>query len=125
MKFQDLPKLGEQLDGGIFAGLTTPKYGPHCAVILLPGEKHGLNWHDAKAWATAQGGELPSRPVAALLFSTMREQLRIAWYWTSETSGAHIAWCCNFGDGEQNSAHMYLACSAVAVRLIALEAGNE
>lgn len=65
MKVQDLPKIGEHLDGGIFAGLTTNKDGTHCAVVLLPGKGYDLNWSDAKAWATEQGGELPSRPVAA------------------------------------------------------------
>lgn len=67
MKLQDLPKLGGQLDGGILAGLTTKTDGTHCAVVLLPGKGYDLNWSDAKAWATAQGGELPSRPVAARL----------------------------------------------------------
>ena len=66
MKFQDLPKLGEQLDGGIFAGIITNPDGTHCAVVGLPGEGRDLNWSDAKAWAAAQGGELPSRPVQTL-----------------------------------------------------------
>jgi hypothetical protein len=66
MKLQDLPKLGEQLDGGIFAGIITNPDGTHCAIVRLPSGGRNLNWSDAKAWAAEQGGELPSRPVQTL-----------------------------------------------------------
>ncbi len=122
MKFKDLPKLGEPLDGGIFAGLTTKKDGTHCAVVLLPGKGYGLNWSDAKAWATEQGGELPSRPVAALLFANAKEQLRPEWHWTADEDGASYAWNCNFSIGNQYDSRKSYEGSAVAVRLIALEA---
>jgi hypothetical protein len=122
MKFKDLPKLGEKLDGGIFAGLTTRKDGTHHAVVLLPGEGRDLNWSDAKAWASAQGGELPSRPVAALLFANVKGQLRPAGhYWTSDEDEAYYAWYYDFACGYQDNFHKSYKCSAVAVRLIALE----
>lgn len=124
MKFQDLLKLGEKLDGGIFAGLTTKPNGTHCAVVLLPGKSRRLNWIDAKAWAAAQGGELPSRPVAAILFANVREQLRPEWHWTSDEDeeDASFAWYCHFYDGYQGGGHAKsYEGSAVAVRLIALE----
>lgn len=62
MKFKELPKLGGQLDGG----LTTAPDGTQYAVVPLPGEGRDLNWSEAKAWATEQGGELPSRSVTAV-----------------------------------------------------------
>lgn len=69
MNFAQLPALGAPLEGGVFAGLTTQPDGTHCAVVLLPAKGTDLNWEAAKAWAAEQGGELPSRPVAALLLS--------------------------------------------------------
>jgi len=122
MKFQDLPPLGGQLDGGIFAGLTTKPDGTHYAVVLLPSEGHYLNGHLAKAWAAKHGGALPSRPVAALLFSTVNDHLRPDWHWTSDELETSRAWLCNFDDGGQDDHRKSYVGSAVAVRLIALEA---
>jgi len=116
-----LPKLGEHLDEGIFAGLTTKTDGTHCAVVLLPGKGHDLSWSDAKAWATEQGGELPSRPVAALLFANAKDQLRQEWHWTADEDGASSAWDCNFDYGLQLTSRKSFVGSAVAVRLIPLE----
>ncbi len=121
MKFQDLPKLGEQLDGGIFAGIITNPDGTRCAVVGLPGEGRDLNWSDAKAWAAAQGGELPSRPVAALLIATVRDQLSPERHWTADEDGAPYAWYCCFSDGHQDNRRKSLELSAVAVRLIPVE----
>lgn len=122
MKLQDLPKLGEQLDGVIFAGLTTQKDGTHCAVVLLPGKSRALNWSGAMAWATARGGELPSRPVAALLVATVKDHLHPEWHWTSDEFRASRAWLCNFDDGGQDDHRKSYGGSAVAVRLIPLTA---
>jgi hypothetical protein len=121
MKFKDLPKLGEKLDGGIFAGLTTRKDGTHHAVVLLPSKCRNLNWGDAKAWAAKQGGELPSRSVAALLFANVKDQLRPGEHWMSDEDGSHYAWYYDFGCDFQNDRRKSYTYSAVAVRLIALE----
>jgi len=121
MKFKELPKLGEKLDGGIFAGLTTKPDGTHCAVVLLPGTGRNLNWNKAAAWATAKGGELPSRSVAALLFADVKDQLSPEWHWTADEDDAYYAWRCDFVWGYQNDRVKSYKCSAVAVRLIALE----
>jgi hypothetical protein len=118
VKFKDLPKLGEQLDGGIFAGLTTKPDGTHCAVVLLPDEGYDLNGHEVKTWATEQGGVLPSRPVAALLVSTVKDQLRPAWHWTADELETSRAWLCNFDNGCQDNHRKSYVGSAVAVRLI-------
>ncbi len=117
-----LPALGTALHGGIFAGLTTRKDGSHCAVILLPDQGTDLTWRKACNWAQKLEAELPSRPVAALLFANVKEQLRPNWHWTSEPDGASYAWGCDFTDGFQNDGHRSFEGAAVAVRLIPLTA---
>ena len=117
-----LPAIGTDLDGGTFAGLTTKPDGAHCAVVLLPGNGTDLTWAKAKAWAKKQGGELPSRPVAALLFANVKASLKPEWHWTSDEYAASYAWSCYFDYGYQNNLHKSFEGSAVAVRLIPLSA---
>jgi hypothetical protein len=119
VNFSTLPLLGATLEGGIFAGLTTRKDGIHCAVILLPENGEKLTWRKAIAWAAKQGGELPSRPVAALLFANLKAQLQPRWHWTCEEDDASYAWVCSFY-GSQNDILKSNEGSAVAVRLIPL-----
>lgn len=115
-----LPALGEALDGGIFAGITTTKEGVHVAVVLLPARGEDLNWQAAQEWAKDAGGELPSRPVAALLFAHVKKHLLGGWHWTSESEGASWAWSCDFYDGYQFNDDRSAELSAVAVRQIPL-----
>ena len=117
-----LPALGEPLEGGIFASITTHPNGTHCAVVLLPAQGRDLTWTNAKAWAAEQGGELPSRPVAALLFANLKAQLRPEWHWTADEESASSAWYCSFDLGFQHSRHKSYEGCAVAVRLIHLTA---
>jgi len=62
----NLPALGEQLENGTFAGITTKPDGTHHAVVLLPDQGTELTWKKAMNWAKKLEAELPSRPVAAL-----------------------------------------------------------
>ncbi len=117
-----LPAMGADLDGGIFAGLTTQKDGTHCAVVLLPEQGEKLTWKKAMNWAKKLGAELPSRPVAALLFANVKTQLRPVWHWTGEEDDASYAWSCGFDDGYQGNDRKSYEGSAVAVRLIPLTA---
>ena len=118
----DLPALGTTLEGGTFAGVITTKDGTHCAVIRLPENGTELTWKKAMNWAAKQGGELPTRPVAALLFANVKATLPSGWHWTSEEEGASYAWCCSFGGGDQYILRKSYEGSAVAVRLIPLTA---
>lgn len=122
MSITDLPAIGQLLNGGTFAGLTTKPDGTHCAVVLLPGTGTDLTWTKAKAWAKKQGGELPSRPVAALLFANVKASLQLGWHWTSEEYDASLAWLCYFGNGGQIFSLKSYEGGAVAVRQIPLTA---
>ena len=117
-----LPAIGADLEGGIFAGLTTKPDGTHYAVVLLPGAGTDLTWTKAKAWAKKQGGELPSRPVAALLFANVKASLQPRWHWTHEEFDASYAWLCYFHGGTQYGHHKSYEGGAVAVRQIPLTA---
>jgi hypothetical protein len=122
MKFQDLPKLGAPLEGGIFAGITTRKDGTHHAVIRLPENGTDLTHKKALAWAKKQGGELPTRPVASLLFANVKDNLLSGWGWTSDEYNASYAWGCYFGGGHITYNDKSYEGSAVAVRCIPLTA---
>ena len=121
MKFTELPALGHPLLNGIFSGVTTRTDGTHCAVVLRPGKAEDLTWEEAKAWAAEQGGELPTRPVAALLFANVKPALPPEWHWTAEEHGNFYAWTCYFGNSLQYSHHKNYERSAVSVLLIPLE----
>ena len=116
--------LGADLDGGKFAGVITLPDGAHVAVVLLadkPAKR--LKWAKAMAWAEETGGQLPSRPIAALLFANLRAEFEASWHWTNETheKDASSAWNCYFDYGDQFSAGKSFAGCARAVRLIHLE----
>ena len=126
---QLLPALGAAFEGGIFCGLTTKPDGTHHAVVLLPdAPAERLKWADAMAWAEAlgNGAQLPTRPVAALLFANAKPQFEEAWHWTSEVDAddSSCAWDQDFyfGGGDQSYYHKSYAGRARAVRLIQLTA---
>lgn len=119
IKFSDLPKLGEPLSGGVFRGIYTTPDGTHCAVARLPGRGEGVTYDEAAVWAKEQGGELPSKVGGALLASN--ENLPWGVYWTCEEFDASYAW--DFGsDGNTSLSHKSYEGSALAVRLIPIDA---
>jgi hypothetical protein len=116
-----LPALGAELDGGLFAGLTTTADGKHHAVCLLPDKPEAdMPWKQAMAWAESVNGVLPTRPVAALLFANCKAQFEESWHWTSEEWGGSSAWFQYFDYGLQHYDHKTNELSARAVRLIQL-----
>lgn len=121
MHFQDLPPLGQPLEGGTFAGLTTDKEGRHFAVARLPDKpEKNLKWKNAIDWAAGVGGVLPTRPVAALLFANCKDQFEPEWHWTSEAFDGSYAWGQYFDRGGQSSDRKGIELRARAVRLIQL-----
>jgi hypothetical protein len=73
-------------------------------------------------WAKEQGGELPTRPMAALLFANLQDKLQPEWHWTADEYSASYAWLCHFDYGSQFSDRKSYDGAAVAVRCIPLTA---
>jgi hypothetical protein len=131
LAFAALPALGAALAEGLFAGVTTRKDGTHAAVVLLPNKaQEGMTWADAMTWASEAGGELPARPIAALLYANAKGEFERAWYWTSDVLDAdtgdashdRLAWITYFDYGYQFINHKASNGLARAVRLIPLKA---
>lgn len=123
MKFNDLPALGQPLDGGTFCGLTTAADGQHFAVVLLADKPaNRLSWKAAGAWAETVGGTLPTRPVAAMLFANAKDQFEEAWHWTADEFDGWCAWNQTFNHGTQHHNHKSYEGRARAVRLIPINA---
>lgn len=118
IKFSDLPNLRTPLAGGTFAGITTTADGQHVAVVLLPVQAGEMSWDLAQKWAKAVGGVVPTRPVAAMLFSNCGTHLVQDWHWTSDVHNKHYAWWCDFYDGEQKQVSRDESGECVAIRLI-------
>ena len=123
MQLHTLPALGQPLEGGTFAGITTLPDGTHHAIVLLddkPGQR--LTWPQAVDWAASVNATLPSRPVAALLFANLRDRFEAVWHWTCEAHKANgsYAWVQYFDYGYQSITHKSSEGRARAVRLIQL-----
>jgi hypothetical protein len=116
-----LPALKQPLEGGIFCGVITLPDGKHYAVVKLDTKPpKRLTWKKALEWAREVGGRLPSRAIAALLFSVAKDLFEPDWYWTDEPEGDRYAWYCGFDDGGQIYLRQGDVGRAVAVRLIPL-----
>ena len=125
MKLSDLPALLQPLEAGHFAGITTRPDGTHHAVVLLADKPDKcLPWADAMAWAKTIEAELPTRPVAALLYANAKPQFEEAWHWTGkeDADDGSCAWFQYFSGGYQYYGHKSYEGRARAVRLIRLTA---
>lgn len=125
MNLTSLPAIGQPLDTGTFVGLTTTREGAHCAVVLLEPKPPGrLAWQAAMDWAKSVEGELPSRPVQALLYANAGSAFEASWYWSAETveDNGSYAWGQDFDSGGQYYDHKSYEGLARAVRLIPLTA---
>jgi hypothetical protein len=109
-------------DGETYVGAVIENGRPH-HVILLPGDNNDATHAKALAWAKKQGGDLPSRMEALLLFQTQREAFKRDWYWTNAPveSDAGCAWSQSFNYGNQNWSHVLTKCRARAVRRFPIE----
>ena len=103
------PALGQEFVEGVFTGLITLPNETHCAIFYMPVERHDkyrardVTWQQAMDWAIEVGGELPSRPIAALLHANVKDKLQPEWYWCSDEDGTPYRWRCFMGDGAQAS----------------------
>lgn len=118
-----LPDIKQPLDGGTFVGvITMPDGSPYAVVKIDAKPKERMSWKRAMAWAAEAGGQLPSRAIAALLFSIAKDLFEPTWYWTCEPYGSSYAWHCYFDDGTQGYSLQSGEGGAVAVRMIPLTA---
>jgi len=123
LNLSDLPAIGQPLDAGIFAGITTKPDGTHCAVVLLADKPaKDLTWMKAMNWAEKLGAELPARPVSALLFANLKAEFAPRWHWTCESDDSSYAWNQYFFNGGQGYYGKSFDARARAVRLIQLTA---
>lgn len=114
----------ELRQGERYAGLITAKDGD-CSyhLILLPGDADDINWENAKAWATGQGGELPTRREQSLLFANLNDQFENRGYWSCEqhSSEPGLAWYQYFYYVGQYYHHKTNELRARAVRRLIIE----
>ncbi|SIR00695.1 DUF1566 domain-containing protein [Pseudacidovorax sp. RU35E] len=89
-------------------------------LMLMAGVATDVGWKQARAWAEAQGGELPTRQEQALLFANCKPHLLGRSHWSCEVheDDASYAWDCYFDNGIQSYYHQSAALAAVAVRRI-------
>ena len=112
----NIPAIGSEWNGGIYAGLTIHENKP-AHLILLPGQVI-KTWSDAKVWAAEQNAELPSRVDALILFQNLKGEFEERWYWTGEldASDPASAWLQDFLNGYQHCSYTYHEFRARAVR---------
>lgn len=116
--------LIELKPGERYAGIVLAEDGePSHHLILLPDEADGLNWDDAKAWATDHGGELPTRQEQALLYANLKAQFKPNWYWSSQAheTESSWAWSQSFAGGTQDDYPKDDELLARAVRRLVIE----
>lgn len=98
-----VPKIGTELEGGIFAGIVADETEDY-ALILLPATTQPLNWNDAVKWAKSVGGNLPTCSEQAILYGNLKKEFEPRWYWTCEQDAdddVSYAWVQYFYDGNQ------------------------
>lgn len=91
-------------------------------VLLADKAAKRMTWKASLAWAKKLKAELPTRPVAALLFANAKSQFEPEWHWTSEAYDSSYAWLQLVGSGHQYFHYKSFDGHARAVRLIQLTA---
>ena len=120
-----LPETTIELRSGEhYAGLIVGRDSePSHHLVLLQGDAESISWEDAKAWATGQGGELPTRREQSLLFANLKDQFEEAWYWSGQEheSDSGYAWYKGFRYGHQDFHRKLNELRARAVRRLVIE----
>ena len=90
--------------GEEYGGLMLDDEGqPSHHVVLLPGEADDINYEDALAWASKQGGDLPTPNEQSLLYANLKRLFQDAWYWSSKEhpTNKNCAFVQRFSNGDQ------------------------
>lgn len=113
------PQLNE---GEIYAGAIIKPDGSGNHIILLPGDNDVAEWQEQMDRAKSIGGDLPSRPELALLYSCLKDQFQPTWYWSNEQheSYSFSAWYQLFSIGYQHWCRKDFELRARAVRRVAI-----
>ena len=113
-----LPAIGDDYEGGKFAGITLDG-DQLAALVLLPGDFNG-DWKDSTDWADKEGGTLPTRHDQMVLFKNMKSEFKEAYYWSCEQHAAvaGCAWGQYFSNGFQGWGDVSYRDRARAVRRI-------
>ena len=109
--------------GEHYAGIILDKDGARGEhIILLPGDVERLTWEEAQTWAKEIHGALPTRREQLLLYTNLKEQFRVEWYWSCQrrTLASDYVWTQIFDYGHQSFDHQTSANSARAVRRVPL-----
>jgi hypothetical protein len=119
-----MPRIGQPLADGIFAGICRGEEGDHALVLLAAAPKR-LKWAAAMKWAEGQGDgvTLPTRAEQSILFGNLKDQFpEGGWYWSCEqyAGGEAYAWYQNFTYGAQDGYHKGNELRARAVRRLPL-----
>jgi hypothetical protein len=96
--------IGEELAGGIFAGVARGEDGkPDHYLVVLAEAPDTLKWADAMAWAGTVGDGLPTRRELALCYANVPDLFQSAWYWSGTQYAGYeaFAWSQTFHDGNQ------------------------
>lgn len=118
-----LPRIGGELDGGVFAGVTTSFSGHVYALVLVAAQDcRAMNWADAMAWAKSINADLPTRLDASLLFANVRNHLSGHWVYISDADDhpGSTDWSRVFTDGWFSKYRNRASSGAYAVRRIPL-----
>lgn len=100
------PQIGDEFEGGIYAGLTEVD-GKPARLIQLPGLIVDATWDECMAWVKAEGADLPTRAEQRLLYQNLKDQFEPRWHWSSEqhAGGSAYAWYQHFNGGVQDYRH--------------------
>lgn len=123
-----LPRIGDALQGGYYAGMLSDATGAPYALLLLPRPLElEADWHSAKAWAQTQDGDLPNRCEAAMLLSSFHRTLQgSGLIWTNEEyrrTPSH-AWLFYGTGGRTVAEDKRMAALALAVRRLPINLGG-
>ncbi len=107
--------------GELYAGLMLDEAGePSHHLIALPNEVEDITFTDALAWATTQGGDLPTPNEQSLLFANLKKHFKPEWYWSNREHPTNkgCAFVQLFDDGRQTTSGKYHKFRARAVRRV-------
>lgn len=95
------PQIGDEFEGGIYAGLTEVD-GKPARLIQLPDSANG-SWDECMAAAKSLNADLPTPAEQATLIENIKDQFEPRWHWSSapHANGSAHAWLQDFYGGVQ------------------------